>query len=341
VTKLVNLLQRLWAGERGSGPAALGIIARPGAAAFSSVVRVRNSLYDARILPTSSAHIPVISVGNLAVGGTGKTPITAWLVRELLSRSWLPAIVTRGYGEDEVLLHRRWNPDVPVIVSKRRFGGVQEAQAMGRNIAVIDDGFQHRQLKRDVDVVLLSPAHPLPAKLLPRGPFREPLRSLRRAHLVLVTAKGTHELARAQALMVELRRLLGSLSIEVFAFSTGPWQMLDGQPRPPPPGGALVLCSIGEPKGFQRNVEVTSGESTELLALRDHHVYTEIEVRRISHRAGPRWIATTEKDAVKLAPFRELLTNVRVLPLVPTVPETLVDRVVQPLGTLEAPRRLG
>lgn len=341
MTRLETLLQRLWAGERGAGPAALGAIASPVAAAFGSVVRVRNRLYDTGILPAALSPIPVISVGNLAVGGTGKTPVTAWLIRELLSRSWAPAVVTRGYGEDEVLLHRRWNPDVPVIVSRRRLDGVREARAMGRNIAVVDDGFQHRRLGRDVDVVLLSPDHGLPAKLLPRGPFREPLRSLRRAHLVLVTAKGRHEFDRAQALVAELRRPPGSLSIEVFAFRVGPWEMLDGQPRPPPGGAPLVLCSIGEPKGFQRSVEATSGETTELLALRDHHVYTESDVSRISRRAGSRWIATTEKDAVKLAPFRELLTEVRVLPLVPSVPETLANRVIQPLGTPGAPPRLG
>ena len=337
---LAAQLQRLWAGERGFGTAALGAAAGPAAAVFGTVVRARGRLYDSGLLPSSSATIPVISIGNLAVGGTGKTPVSAWLARELRQRGWMPAIVMRGHGEDEVLLHRRWNPDIPVIVSRRRLDGVREAGAAGRNIAVIDDGFQHRQLRRDLDLVLLSPAHPLPAKLLPRGPFREPLRALRRADCVLVTAKGPQEIGPATELVAELRQIPGAPPIELLPFRAGPWQTLERQPAPPPAGAPLVLCSIAQSEGFHRLAQSASKETAELLAFPDHHTYTEGEVRRIRSQAGPRWIATTEKDSVKLAPFRELLTEVRVLPLVPPEGGTLADRVLQPLGAPDATEAL-
>ena len=326
-------LHQLWRGEGGFGSTALGVIASPLAALFGTAVRTRNFLYNVGALPASSAALPVISIGNLAVGGTGKTPLSGWLIRQLIRRGWKPALVTGGYGEDEILLHRKWNPQVPVIVAQRRLDGARESLELGRDIVVVDDGFQHRRMKREVDIVLLSPAHRFPPRLLPRGPFREPLEALRRAQLVLVIAKGGCELESARALVAELRRMPGIPQVEIFSFQPGEWETLDGNPEAPPAGSPLAVSSIAEPGGFFRIVEEQLGVKPESFSFPDHHPYTEGEVIRISERAGSRWIATTEKDAVKLVSFRELLPTVRVLPLVPIAGDELADQFLRPLGT--------
>ncbi len=332
-------LQRLWNGEAGLGPAALGILAAPLAAVFGTAVRTRNLLYDLGALRTGVAPLPVISVGNLVVGGTGKTPVSAWLVKELERRGWSPALVTRGYGEDEVLLHRRWNPGVPVIIGGNRLRSAREAHAAGRNIVVLDDGFQHRRLKRDLDVVLISPAHPFPPRLLPRGPYREPLRALRRADIVLVTAKGERQRTAARQRVTELRQVVGIPAVETFSLEPGTWQDLDGRPAPLPPDPPLVVCSIAEPNGLLALVEARAG-SAELLSFPDHHPYREVDAESITERAGTRWIATSEKDAVKLSAFRELLPPVRVLPLVPAAGDRLAERLLRSLGDPATARNL-
>jgi tetraacyldisaccharide 4'-kinase len=326
-------LRRLWREEGGFGPTALSVVASPLAVLFGTAVRIRNFLYNLGALPSSSAALPVISIGNLAVGGTGKTPLSGWLIRELVRRGWKPAVVTGGYGEDEILLHRRWNPEVPVIVAQRRLDGARESLGLGRDIVVVDDGFQHRRIKREVDIVLLSPAHRLPPRLLPRGPFREPLEALRRAQFVLVIAKGGCQLKSARTLVAELRRMPGIPRVEIFSLQPGEWETLDGKPETPPAGSPLAVSSIAEPEGFFRIVEEKLGVKPELFSFPDHHRYTEGEVLHISERAGSRWIATTEKDAVKLVSFRELLPTVRVLPLVPIVGDEFADQFLWPLGT--------
>lgn len=325
-------LQRLWSGERGPVPFLLGILTGPMAVVFGTVVRFRNALFDAGILRSAQGSIPVVSIGNLAVGGSGKTPVSAWLLRQLRDRGWKPALVVRGYGEDEVLLHRAWNPDIPVIRAPRRAAGVDEAAAAGRDIVVLDDGFQHRWLRRDLDIVLLSPAHPLPVRLLPRGPFREPLRALRRADRLLIAVKGSHEAEPGAALAAELHRAPGLPPVEVFTFGAGRWKGLDGQPSDPPEGLPLVVCSVAQPAGFAALVEEGLGGPLETLAFPDHHRYEQTDVASISQRAGHRWIATTEKDAVKLAAFRELLPEARVLPLVAVSENRLAEALIDGLG---------
>ena len=120
-----SLVVRLWRGEGGVGPVLLGALTAPLAVIYGSVVRTRNLLYRVGVLPAADPPLPVVSVGNLAVGGTGKTPVSGWLAAEFERLGLRPAIVMRGYGEDEVRLHRRWSPAIPVIVTPRRLDGVQ------------------------------------------------------------------------------------------------------------------------------------------------------------------------------------------------------------------------
>ena len=332
----------MWQGEeRDVGTTTLAILTAPLSALFAVGARARNLLFDLGVFRAARAKIPVISVGNLAVGGTGKTPVAGWLVGELVERGWKPALVTRGHGEDEILLHRRWSPDIPVFRTPRRRQGIEQAAAAGRDIVVLDDGFQHRWVARDVDLVLLSPAHRLPARLLPRGPFREPMESLRRAHRVWVTVKDSAEREGARALAAAVSRLpvlaRRNAPVDVVEFQPGPWLDLLGHEADVPAGAPLAVTSVAEPESFIRLLEARLGVPVQSLRFPDHHPYTSEDAARIAREAGTGWIATTEKDAVKLASFRELLPMVRVLPLSPrpgnAATRALLD-LIGPVGSL-------
>ncbi len=328
---LRGVVLAMWRGEATAATRIAGALAAPVSALFSIGVRVRSTLYDRGVLRGEEPPIPVVSVGNLAVGGTGKTPVAGWLAGELLRSGKRAALVTRGYGEDEVLLHRRWNPEVPVIRARRRIEGVRTAATQGAEVAIVDDGFQHRALARNLDLVLLSPVHGARARLLPRGPFREPVRALRRADRVLVTVKGAKEEAAAEELERFLGRVPGMPPVARLSLRAGEWTGLGGEPLPPPGGTPLVVTSIAEPESFASLVAERCGGTGGHLAFPDHHPYSEADAARIVAAARGRWVATTEKDAVKLLPLAELLPEARVLPLIVDPPEGLLGEILDAL----------
>ncbi|MBW3631289.1 MAG: tetraacyldisaccharide 4'-kinase, partial [Gemmatimonadetes bacterium] len=177
-----------WSGGHGALGSMLRAATWPAEALFGSVTGARNAGYARGWLRTTQAPIPVVSIGNLTVGGVGKTPFAAWLAGEVARWGRCPAIVLRGYGSDEVQVHAELNPDVPVFVAPRRAIGVAEAARAGRDVAILDDAFQHRALSRDLDVVLVSSESWTDRRrLLPRGPWRESITALRRAGVVVVT----------------------------------------------------------------------------------------------------------------------------------------------------------
>jgi tetraacyldisaccharide-1-P 4'-kinase len=207
---LHDAARRLWAGEMGVRGSALGAALAPAAAAYRLGVAARNRAYDAGLLPAWHAGIPVVSVGNIAVGGTGKTPFAHWLAVQLRARGRTPAILHGGYAADEPALHRRWAADIAVVVGRDRVHGAQQARAGGADVLVLDDGFQHRRLHRDLDIVLVAAERwqGASARLLPRGPWREPVTALRRATLVVVTRKTATEQA-AQQVAADVAAVLG------------------------------------------------------------------------------------------------------------------------------------
>src|SRR5437763_2660867 len=167
-----EFVERVWFGDDLLARAARAALL-PGEILYGAAVGVRKALYDSGVLTTYKPALPTVSVGNLTVGGTGKTPVAAWIATELVDRGIQPAIVLRGYGEDEPLVHARLNPSVPIVVAPDRVDGVRMARDAGANVAVLDDAFQHRQVSRDVDLVLVSADRWSPApRLLPAGPFR-------------------------------------------------------------------------------------------------------------------------------------------------------------------------
>jgi len=279
---------------------------------FRMVSGVWGRMYDRGLLPLQRAPVPVISVGNLTVGGSGKTPLAAWLLRGLRDRGEKPALVARGYGEDEILLHRRWNPRFPVIAEEDRAYGAWKAARKGATVVVLDDGFQHRRLARELDIVLVASSTPRKARLLPRGPFREPLRSLSRAGVVILTQKGRGD----HTLEVEGRidPYLRESPVRV-AFVPSGWTDLSGRPSTPPEGEYLAVAGIGDPGGFARVLAEAVEWQGEIVHYPDHHAYRWGDVQTILDRAQGRPIVTTEKDAVKLEAFHSHLQHARVLRL--------------------------
>jgi tetraacyldisaccharide 4'-kinase len=270
---------------------------------YGSVVSARNLCYETGVFTVHRTGIPVVSIGNIEAGGTGKTPMTIALARELSSRGLKPAIVTRGYrgrlkgvvlvrpghqaGEvgDEALLMARVS-GVPVIKAPDRVrGALLSRDELFSDLVLLDDGFQHRRIHRDLDIVLVAgDVHA--DSLLPLGGLREPAGSLGRADLVVHT-KG----ARSSEMSAELVpcSLVGPSGVE---------EDLSGLRG----GHVLAVSGIARPGHFIEMLQ-DLGARVDALAFPDHHGFTRRDMETISTRAqGKDLIVTTEKDLVRLDP---------------------------------------
>ena len=251
--------------------------------------------------------IPALSIGNLSVGGTGKTPVSAWFAQRLRATGASPAIVLRGYGEDETLVHRLLNPDVPVFAGADRVAQVQLAARAGADVAILDDAFQHRRAHRVADIVLISADRwSGEVRLLPAGPYREPLRALRRATMVIVTVKATPD-DRVRAAMHAIRDVSSSAVVTVDI--TPASFVAVGVRHVEEPLDAwrdrrvLAVSGIGDPRSFQTQLE-RLGLRSRPLAFADHQKFDEQAVRRIVGAArNTEAVVCTLKDAVKLEPL--------------------------------------
>jgi len=303
-----------WSGGLGWPGAALSWLAAPPEALFRTAVAARAFAYERGIARVHRAPLPVVSVGNLAVGGTGKTPVTAWVARRLQDMGVRPAVVLRGYGDDEVRLHRRWNPAAFVIGRQDRLLGAQEAASQGATVVVLDDGFQHRRLARDLDLTLIAAEQPFPRRLLPAGPFREGAGALRRSDLVAVTRRTAGD-SRVRDTLDWIARVAPERPRAVFRLTPDGWSDLWGVPTEAPEGGILAVAGVAHPHLFRQLVAEQSGADTELLAFPDHHAFDAGDARRIERTARGRTVVVTEKDAVKLVELAPQLPAVRVLSL--------------------------
>lgn len=303
---IASLAHRIWTGT--ALPAQLARAALfPAEALYGAAVAARGALYDRGVLTTHGLALPAVSVGNLTVGGTGKTPLSAWLVGQLANRGARPAVVLRDYGGDEALVHAALNPGTPVISGADRVDAVVRARAHGANVAVLDDAFQHRRARRDADIVLVSAdawAHA--RRLLPAGPWREPLSALRRATLTVVTRKGapvdvaddvsTAVAKRAPSIPVVIALLAPAALVDAHTGMTRSVSSLSGQT-------VVAAAGIAAPTAFRRQLEEL-GAHVRLYAFRDHHPYSVDDVRMLAVAAeGADLVVCTLKDAVKLSPL--------------------------------------
>ncbi len=270
---------------------------------YAVAVKARNALYDRSILRTYKTPLVVVSIGNIEAGGTGKTPFTVALSSELSRRGLKVAIVTRGYrgsltgpviverqhsvdeaGDEAVLMAR--SVGVPVIKSPDRVNGALFVYTrLKSEIVVLDDGFQHRRLERDLDIVLVS-RDVTHESLLPAGPLREPASSLGRADIIIAMKGAPHEGPRADLRPVCLVDAKGATR-SLQSFSTQK---------------ALAFCAIGKPSHFFAMAERLC-MNVERISFGDHHHYNRRDIMEIMDKAaGKDIIITTEKDLVKIDP---------------------------------------
>ena len=298
-------VERLWWGEDPLATIGRAVLA-PLSALYGAAVTLRGRLYDRGTLRTCALPLPAISVGNLTVGGTGKTPVSAWLAAELRRRGARPALVLRGYGGDEPLVHERLNPGVPVIVGADRVDAAKRAAAGGSDVVVLDDAFQHRRAARHVDLVLVSADRWTSRRLLlPAGPWREPLSALRRASAVVVTRKAAID-ARVDDVLRELASVVPGVPRAVVRLAPDALRAVAGQGDRPLEtlAGARVfaIAAIGDPVAFVRQLEVLGAEVS-LAVFADHHAFDREEIAELAARGwAADLVVCTLKDAVKLEP---------------------------------------
>jgi|APFre7841882724_1041349.scaffolds.fasta_scaffold00455_7 tetraacyldisaccharide 4'-kinase len=300
-------LQRLW-----YGPRWLSLPLWPVGWLYRAVVAVRRALYQWRLLPVERARVPVVVVGNLTVGGTGKTPVAAWLARQLGLRGHKVGVVLRGYGGrvvggprvvtpasdpadvgDEAVLHALRRPCV-VVVGADRVAAARRAAEAGAEIVVCDDGLQHLRLARDFEIAVIDAARGLGnGQLLPAGPLREPPGRLERVDAVVLTER-CDQAARS----VELRRPLVATARlrlgDAVNLVSGEHRTLDSFRRTP----LHAVAGVGNPGAFFDGLRA-AGLDIVAHPLADHAALDAVALR---FPAGTT-VLMTEKDAVKCRAF--------------------------------------
>ena len=288
----------------------LGILLWPASQLYGAVVSTRTALYAGGFFKRKRLKSPVISVGNLTVGGTGKTPLVIWLANRLLQQGKRVAILSRGYRgtagtSDEIeLMKSRLQNRVTFGVGKNRFAeGTRIESREPVDVFLLDDGFQHLQLARDLDIVLMDASRPLAPTLLPSGPMREKASALSRAGVIVFTrtenAFGANE---------AIQRLS---NLPVFAASTTllGFRLLNTQDSlraasASTDGTFFAFCGIGNPEAFLRDLKRWGIEPAGHMFFADHHRYTLDDARAIeksAQRAGAKTLVTTEKDSFNLS----------------------------------------
>jgi tetraacyldisaccharide 4'-kinase len=328
---LYNLISGI---KSGFAATFLRVLAGIGSCAYSVVIGVRNFLYSRSLLKAfavtqaglkttdrTQQTVPVISIGNITAGGTGKTPMAIWLCDYLQNKGVKCAIVTRGYkstgGEnDEPAMLTKNCPGAGIVVNPDRLAGAIEAIKKHRaQVLVMDDGFQHRRLHRDIDLVTIDATRPFGfGKLLPAGLLREPVTSLKRANAAIITKSNLISENDLSVLADTLKRINPNMAVAqaihspLYAVCAGdkkiPLEQLRGKT-------VFAFCGIANPDAFFATLEKTGAKIIGTRIYNDHHNYTETDLREIAAEAeksagqAPPYILTTEKDFNKIGRLAE------------------------------------
>jgi len=301
---------------------------------FEAMVRVRGFLYSASLMRPRRLPAPVISVGNLTAGGSGKTPLVIYIARRILDLEMNPVILSRGYGRqspgrnwilapgtvvpsparmlgDEPALMRRHLPSAWMGISKNRFqAGKDVARKCTRAVFILDDGFQHRKLHRDLDLVVVDQSQALSSnRILPRGTLREPLSELRRSHWVVINGATDREKAdllesEIQSLHAKARIFSCTQTIKcLIPFSV--WlQNQNASSSTEAPRSAYLVSALGNPDRFERDIRQLGIEIRGHRCFSDHYWLKEKDWFHCAQQARTllaEAMITTEKDAVKIA----------------------------------------
>ncbi|MFQ5733800.1 MAG: tetraacyldisaccharide 4'-kinase [Planctomycetaceae bacterium] len=286
-------------------------------------VRLRNRAFDFGLKTTHDVDVPVISVGNITTGGTGKTPFVAFLADWFADRRTAAAILSRGYrafappvaaasgqpherANDEKLVLDKLCPGVPHLQLPDRVASARTAVAeRGAEVLILDDGFQHRRLHRDLNIVLVDALNPFGyGRMLPRGLLREPLRALKRADLIVLTRADQCSVDEKDRILGTIRRHAPGCNVAEVAFratglvnaagETAALSSLAGKP-------VVAFCGIGNPESFRRTL--CGCDVREFRAFADHHHYTADDLAEVSallEHSDARSVVTTLKDLVKI-----------------------------------------
>lgn len=300
--------------RRGIGPALLRGGLRLIETVYGVGVRLRNWSFDRGWKKSEAAAVPVVSVGNLTLGGTGKTPCVEYVARYFRRHDRRVTILSRGYGvefgcNDEAMVLEENLPDVPHLQGPDRGALARVAvEELDSEVLVLDDGFQHRRLRRDLDLVLVDATCPWGhGHLLPRGLLREPPRSLRRAHLVLLTRCDQVAPEVVTRLKDEVQRWAPQAFIAETTHEPAAWinvhrqsasfEALTGRP-------VAGFCGLGNPDAFRRTLEAQGLKVIAWRTFADHHAYTREDIESLRNWArglpADAFVATTQKDYVKI-----------------------------------------
>lgn len=282
---------------------------------YGAGVRARNALFDVGLRRSSVAPVPVVSVGNITAGGTGKTPFVAWLTQWFHARNVRVALLSRGYralpGEvnDEKLMLDQLCPGVPHLQNPDRVHSASKAcREHSSQLLILDDGFQHRRLRRNLDIVLIDALNPWGYdQLLPRGLLREPLTGLRRADIIVLTRADQCDARARDQILARLQRIRGNSDRVEVAFV--PEKLVNASGKSLAIGELAgkkiaAFCGIGNPDAFLRTL-AQAGINITPDAMRvfpDHHHYTEGDFESLGRSAaeqGAVAVVTTQKDLVK------------------------------------------
>ena len=293
---------------------------------YGWIVRTRSLLYSLQLLKTRTLSCPVISVGNIAVGGTGKTPLVMALAKGLMSRGISVAILSRGYKRtktsepvvsdgrnlflspeesgDEPFLMAQACKGVPVLVGKNRFANGRIAlRQFDIKGLLLDDGYQHLPLRRDLDILLIDSRLGFgDDHLLPRGILREPLSHLRRAHLFLLTK--VEDLEASRSIETKINEI--HPRADVFHSHYQPMSLVDAQGEEEELDSLkgkkiLALSGIAHPDSFSSLLRRCGAEIANEAIFPDHHLYLPRDLSSVKEKSkGIDWIVTTEKDMLKL-----------------------------------------
>lgn len=300
----------------GPGPNPLRQALWPLATLYGGVAAAHNALFALGWKKVHRLDVPVVSIGNLTVGGTGKTPTVAWLCQLAKDRGRTPGVLARGYGrapgaalnDEGVLLQRR----LPWLLQEQdpdRVAAGKKLVDRGADFVVLDDGFQHRRLHRDLDVVCLDARLPFSnGHCLPAGDLREFRSGLRRADVLLLTRADAISRDQLAARVQRLRQISGKKSLPVHACVHAASDLVEQ------PGGAtaplealrgarvVLLSAIAKPASFRATVEALGAEVVQEFVHRDHHRFTraEVDAAVAAARAADARLVTTEKDDARL-----------------------------------------
>ena len=284
--------------------------------------QLKNWLYDQNILKSRKAPLPIISIGNITFGGSEKTPLVIEILSFLINKGYKPAMITRGYkgkwerkggiltnGKrilgnwqdcgDEPFMVAQNIPQAGIFIGKDRFASCQRASRLGFQIGVLDDGFQHRTLQRDLDIVLYDPE----AKRL----LREPLSSLKRAHILLIKGK---DLRKTRVSFPQKNTFNYSVFSRGFFRLNSPSEKVDVEMLQRKK--TVAFCGIARPERFSSLLRSEGITPVSFLTFPDHHGYPPSSIKKIRQKCcknGAEAVIMTEKDAVKITssfPLNEL-----------------------------------